>query len=413
MDPFATSSRRRFHRQMVAWVPGVLAGAADADPTTVAAIAVVGASTVYGLSWLVLLVFPLLAVVQVIASQVGLVSGRDLQTNAVRAFAPSARVALLISVVVVNVVTVTADLEGGAAAIGVLTGAPWRWFVLPLALLVVALLVFGAYRSVQKFLLGALAFLFAYVVSAVLAHVDWGEVARATLHPSLRMNSDWTGGAIAILGTTLTGYVYIWLTIEEAEERSPLSLRRAKATGAWVGILFSVVLFWFILVASGATLGVHHQHIKTVEDAAAALRPLAGSLASDIFAVGLLASAVVALPVIASTSAYVLAAQNGWTRGLTLPVRQAGRFYGALVGGVALGTGLAFIGVSPIRLLYIASVAGGLATPVGLVALLALAGNAQIMNGHCIGRRLRLAGWCVVAVLTAVSGVYLVQLVLG
>ena len=95
MNHFATSSRRRFHRQVVAWVPGVLAGAADADPTTVAAIAVVGASTVYGLSWLVLLVFPLLAVVQVIASQVGLVSGRDLQTNAVRAFAPSAQVALL------------------------------------------------------------------------------------------------------------------------------------------------------------------------------------------------------------------------------------------------------------------------------------------------------------------------------
>jgi Mn2+/Fe2+ NRAMP family transporter len=379
----------------------------------VVTIAVVGASTLYGLSWLILLVFPLLAVVQVTASRVGLVTGRDLQTVAVRTQRRSVQWALLLSILVVNVLTVAADLEGGAAAVGLLTHEAWRWFVVPLALVVGSLLVLGAFRQVQRFLLGALACLLAYAVAAFFAHVHWAAVRAATLRPSLHLNTTWVGGALAILGTTLTAYVYVWLTIEESEEASPLSLEQAKATGAWGGILFSVVLFWFILVTTGATLGVHHQKVLTAEDAARALRPLAGSFATDLFAVGLLASAVVALPVIASTSAYVLSAQLGWRAGLSKRVREARQFYAVVAAGMALGVAVAYSGLSPVRLLYVASVAGGLAAPVGLVVLVVAASSVAVMGARRVTGWLLLAGWVVTAILSVLSVLYLVQLVAG
>jgi Mn2+/Fe2+ NRAMP family transporter len=409
MEPQSARDSTRLRRLALAWVPGVIAGAADADPTTVVTIAVVGASTVYGLSWLILLLFPLLAVVQVTASRVGLVTGRDLQSVTVNAYRRPVQLALLASILVVNVLTVAADLEGGAAAIGLLTGRGWQWFVVPVAAIVTALVVFGAFRQVQRFLLAALACLFAYVVSAFFVDVDWSRVVVATVHPSFHLNSTWIGGGLAILGTTLTGYVYVWLTIEESEDASPETSPRARATGAWGGILVSVILFWFILVATGATLGVQHRKLLTAQDAAQALRPLAGSLATDLFGVGLLASAMVALPVIAATSAYVVGAQLRWRVGLSLSVHEARHFYTVLVAGIFAGVLIAVSGLSPVHLLYVASVAGGLATPVGLVVLVSLAGRASVMGGRRITGWLRVAGWVVSGVLTALSCLYVVR----
>lgn len=399
-------------RQRRAWVPGLIAGASDADPTTVVAIAVVGSTTLYGLSWVVLLVFPLLAVVQVVASRLGTVTGSDLQSVVCRAYGRPAQILLLISLLVVNVFTVTADLEGGAAAVGLLTGASWRWFVLPLAAAVVAVLVFGVYATVQRFLLVALAFLATYVLAAFLARPDWRQLLMSSVRPTLHFDAASTGGALAILGTTLTAYVYVWLTVEESESASTPS-RLRNATGAVVGILVAVVLFWFILAATAATLGVHHRHVVTVADAAQALRPLAGPAAGGLFAVGLLASALVALPVIAATSAYVVGAQAGWRRGLSRPVRDAPAFYGIVVGGIAVGAAAAMVGLSPVHVLYLASIAGGLATPVGLVLLMAAATSGEVMGGHRVNGALRWSGWVVTGLLGALSCLYLVQQTFG
>jgi Mn2+/Fe2+ NRAMP family transporter len=388
--------------------PGLVAAASDVDPTTVAAIVVIGATTVYGLAWLTLLLFPMLAVIQVIATRVGFFTRRDLQANVARGYGRAARWLLMVSVVGVSVVTIAADLDGGAAAVGLLFGADWRWFVAPVAVAMLAFLFSQSYQQVTRVLRFVLLCLLAYGLAAVLAHPDWGAVASASVVPRFRFTSDWTAGALALLGTTLTSYVYVWQTIEDSQDRGPTPLK-ARQRGAVLGIGFAVVIFWFILVATGATLGVHHVHVTTAQDAAAALRPIAGRWANATFALALFASAVVALPVLIGTCAYVTGAEFDWHGGLSTPVRAAPQFYGAVAGAAVLGVVIALFGLNPIRVLFIASIVGGLATPIGLVFLLLVGKSRDAMEGNPLPPSLRRAGWTVVAIISAVSLVYIAQ----
>jgi len=213
----------------------------------------------------------------------------------------------------------------------------------------------------------------------------------------------------SLLGTTVTSYVYVWQTIAQAERGSSRARLRAGKKDAVLGSFFAVAVFWFILIAMGATLGVHHLHANTAADAAQALRPLAGNLAGGVFAVGLLASALVALPVLIATTAYVTGAQLERKRGLSLKVCEAPLFYGALVTAAVLGTGLALSGISPIRLLFIAGIIGGIATPIGLALLLVVAGNHALMRGRPVGRPLLVAGWFVTTSIAALSVAFVAQ----
>jgi Mn2+/Fe2+ NRAMP family transporter len=203
--------------------------------------------------------------------------------------------------------------------------------------------------------------------------------------------------------------VYVWQTIEEAEERSPKRQLKDRQWGAVVGIGFAVVICWFILVATGATVGTHHLHINTAQDAAAALKPLAGRWATEVFAVALLASTAVALPVLVATCAYVTGAEFEWGNGFSAPIRSAPRFYLALTTAVVLGVVIALWGFSPIRILFVASIIGGLATPVGMAFLLLLGADSEVMCGDPLPAGLRRAGWAVAAVISTASLVYLAQ----
>lgn len=389
--------------------PGLVSGAADTDPTTVATLAVIGAGTAYRLAWLTLLLFPLIAVVQVISTHVGAISRRDLQTAVADAYGRIPRWLLLVSILAVNVVTIGADLEGGAAAIGLLTHLDWRWFVLPLSLVLLALLMLGGYDHVQRALKYLLVCLLAYAAAAIFAHPDWGAVVRGSLVPHFEWRAEYTADALSLVGTTVTSYVYVWQTIAQAEQRPDPGRLRFGKVDAILGGFFAVAVFWFILVATGATLGKHHLHVNTAADAARALGPIAGSLSSGLFALGLLASAVVALPVLMATTAYVTGAQMDWQRGLSRKLREAPLFYGALAAAALLGTVVALIGISPIRLLFIAGIIGGLATPVGLILLLAVGGDRTLMRGRPVGRALLAAGWAVTAVITLFSLAFVVQ----
>jgi Mn2+/Fe2+ NRAMP family transporter len=219
-------------------------------------------------------------------------------------------------------------------------------------------------------------------------------------------------GALALLGTTLTSYVYIWETIGRGvEEHSngtsgPRGLARARV-GAVVGAIFTAAILWFMLVASAATLGRHHQTVASAQDAALALRPLAGSLAADLFAVGLLASAVVALPVLMATTAYVTGAHFDWRRGLSEGIGDARGFYAVLVASIGLALGVALANISLIGMLVAASVIGGFGTPIGLVLQVRLARDPRIMGSQTISRPLAIAGWAV-AVIVAGLGLLLI-----
>ena len=389
--------------------PGLVAGASDTDPTTVAAVAVIGATTVFGLAWLALLIAPALIVVQVIATRLGVIGGTDLPTAARARFRPAVQHTIALSIVAVTVLTLAADLSAGAAAIGLLAGIGASWLVAPLAAVIAMLLVVGTSSGVVRVLKYLTLVLLAYAVSAALTDVSWAHVLHHSFVPSFSLTHDDIAGALALVGTTITSYVFVWQTVELAQQRRTADRLASAETDAAFGIVFAVVIIWFILVATGATLGVHHQQVQTAQDAARALRPLAGDAASTVFGLGLLGSALIAVPVLMSTAAYVVGAEFDWRRGLSEPVSRAPRFYAALLVTSAAAVLVTLLQVSAIQLLFYASIAGGIGTPVALGCMLVLAGDPTVMRGRPIGAALRTAGWVVTATMGLMSGLYVLD----
>lgn len=392
--------------------PEVLTAASDNDPTNVGVAALVGAQTGYQLSWVALLVAPLLGVVLAIAAQVGMVARSDLQSLVKKHYGPRVAWLLLGSVVVVNLVTIAADLQAGAAGIGLLAGIESRWIVLPLGLTLVGLLLVGKYDEVVAVLRYLLLGFLAFGASAVLAHPDWFHVLTGSLVPTLSWRPAELGGALALLGTTLTAYVYVWETIERGVDEPPdpdangRALTRARI-GAVAGAVSTAVILWFMLITCAATLGLHHDTVATAQDAARALRPLAGSLSAAFFAAGLITSAVVALPVLMASTAYVVGAEFNWRRGLSDRVGHARGFYGVLITSIGLAMATDAAGVPLLRMLVVASVIGGLGTPFGVVLLVRLARDPKVMGDRLISFRLAASGWIVAVIVAGLGVAYL------
>jgi Mn2+/Fe2+ NRAMP family transporter len=391
--------RLRLPRVLRVLGPGLVAGASDNDPTTVATVAVVGSTTGYVLGWVALLIFPMLAVVQTIAARVGIATRRNLAELVLGRYGLSWSRAFVMSVVPVTLLTLAADLKAGAGALALLSGLDVRWFVVPVAAFALAIPVLGSYRQLRRMLQFLALTFFAYVVAAFAAKPDWGTVLRDSFVPSMKWNSTYTQGALALLGTTLTSYVYVWETIELSEEPENPELRDAELDAS-LGALFVVIIFWFILIATAATLGVHHHEVRTAEDAARALRPFAGAAASALFGVGLLASALLVLPVLMATTAYLLGTERNWPRGLEWRPSRAPAFYSAMAAAVALAAGISFIGISPIRILFLASIAGGVATPASLLFLVLVGRDGQTMGRQRLPTGLAIAGYAVALIVT-------------
>jgi Mn2+/Fe2+ NRAMP family transporter len=392
---------------------GIVAGASDNDPTTVATLAVIGSTTVYELCWLTLLVIPMLAVVQAVAAQVGVVSKKGLEDCVRFAYGRFWAILALASLLIVNILTLAADLEGGGAALGILTRTDYRWWVLPLGAGTVLVLVYGNYRSIERVLRYVALLFFTYVGAAFLAHPDWGAVLRGSFTPHFDLHPATVSGALALLGTTLTAYAYVWETIELSEEKPKLARLGLVQVDAVLGIVVAGLTFWFILVATGATLGVHHKTVQTAQDAAQALAPIAGPFAQIIFAIGLLGSALVAIPVIAGTSAYVAAEMFGWRRSLDASFGGARAFYLTLSGCTLVAIIVGLAGVPPITLLFYSGIAGGIATPLTMALMLLVGRNRKVMHHARISGWLALAGWGVTAVVGGATAIYLVQTVSG
>jgi NRAMP (natural resistance-associated macrophage protein)-like metal ion transporter len=406
--PAGTTRPRRWRHRLGGWWrsigPELVSAASDNDPTNVGTAALVGARTGYQLAWVALLVAPLLAIVQAIAAQVGSVARNDLQTLTLQRYGRRVAAVLLASVVVVNVVTIAADLQAGAAGVGLLAGVNSGWLVVPLGLALVGLLLVGKYDEVVGVLRYLLLGFLAFGVAAFLAHPDWSRVLTSSFVPTPSLRRGVVAGGLAVLGTTLTSYVYMSETIGRGREDGPpvtndhLGLARARI-GAVIGAVFTAVIFWSMLLASAATLGQHHRGVTSAQGAAQALRPIAGPLAADFFAIGLIVSAVVALPVLMSTTAYVVGAQFDWRRGLSEPVHRARGFYGALAASIGLAFAVTLANISVIGMLLAASVIGGLGTPIGVALLVLLARDHTVMGMQVISPRLAFAGWTVVAII--------------
>jgi len=387
--------------------PGLVTGAADDDPSGITTYSIAGASLGYGMLWMSLVTFPLTAAVQLICARIGLVTGRGLAAVIRRHYPrPFLYVACLL-LLVANVFNIAADLSGMAAVMQMLTGLPAIVSVPMLGLLVLLTTIYTSYATFAQYLKWLTAVLFAYVVTAFLARPDWWEVAVATLVPRLSWDSLYITTMVAVLGTTISPYLFFWQASHEVEEekaqgRTSVAQRRGATDheladarlDVLTGMFFSNLVMFFIILATGATLHAAGQtQIEDARQAAEALRPLAGDGAYLLFALGLIGTGLLAVPILAGSASFAIAEVFAWRAGLDLTPRRGRRFYLIFGGAVVAGMALNLAGANPIRMLFLSAVLNGLLAPPLLLLVMLVGSNRSIMGTHTNGPWLNLLGW--------------------
>jgi NRAMP (natural resistance-associated macrophage protein)-like metal ion transporter len=400
--------------------PGFITGASDDDPSGIGTYAVAGAQLGFAVLWTAPLTFPLMAAVQFICAKIGMVSGRGLAGVIKQHYPRWLLFVVTFAAVVANTINVGADLGAIAAAINLVVPAlPPAPLVAPIALVILCLQLFGSYRLIAGIFKWLTLALFAYIASSVLAHPDWGEVLRGTVIPSFSMDTAFLTTLVAILGTTISPYLFFWQATQEVEEEVQMGRvrlqQRMGATNkelgyaAWdvdIGMLFSNVVMYFIMLATAATLNKAGQtDIGSATDAAQALRPLAGDLSATLLALGLIGAGFLAVPILSGSAAYALAEAFGWRYGLDRNPARAKQFYAVIAASTLLGMLINFVGINPIDALFWTAVINGFVAPPLLVLIMLIANNRGIMGERVNGPLTNVLGWLTAAVMfAAVAG---------
>ena len=390
--------------------PGIITGAADDDPSGIATYSVAGAQFGTKLLWTALLTWPLMAAVQMMCARIGKVTGQGLAGNFRQRFPRWLLLTVVIALLAANTINIAADLAGMADAAAMLSGINSHWFVVAFALFISWATVRLQYHQIAKVLKWLCLALFAYPITAFVVGANWGSVLHDTLVPSMPHSRDEWGMLVAILGTTISPYLFFWQASEEVEEeKSAGQTTLAKRRGATqeelglrnidvgVGAFFSNMVMFFIILTTAITLNKHHiTNIETTRQAAEALRPLAGTFAATLFTLGIVGVGFLAIPTLAGSIAYAFAETLGWRQGLNRKLREARWFYALILVSTAAGVVLDFIGINPVRALYWTAVINGLLAPFLLVAILIVAADRKLMQGQPSSR----LGWIVVAFTT-------------
>ena len=392
--------------------PGVITGAADDDPSGIATYSVAGAQLGTKLLWTALLTWPLMAAVQVMCARIGMVTGQGLAANFKQRFPGWLLRILIVALLLANTINIAADLAGMADAAEMLTGVTPHLFVVVFAILISWATVRLRYHQIANVLKWLVLVLFAYPITAFVVGADWGRVLRDTLVPSIpRTRGEWST-LVAILGTTISPYLFFWQASEEVEEEkaaglntlasrkgAPVNELQLRRMDVGVGTFFSNVVMFFIILTTAVTLNRHGiTHIETSREAAEALRPLAGKFAAALFTVGIVGVGFLAIPTLAGSAAYAFAETLGWRQGLDKKLKQARAFYALILLSTVAGVGLDFVGINPVKALYWTAVINGLLAPFLLVGILIVASDKKLMQGQPSSR----LGWTVVAVTTLV-----------
>ena len=407
----ATSTPSRWIRSLLKSLgPGIITGAADDDPSGIATYSVAGAQLGTRLLWTALLTWPLMAAVQTMCARIGMVTGQGLAGNFKQRFPKWVLLVFVIALLTANTINIAADLAGMADAAAMLSGINSHWFVVTFALLISWATVRLQYRQIANVLKWLVLVLFAYPITSFVVGADWSAVLRDTLVPSIPHNRSEWATLVAILGTTISPYLFFWQASEEVEEekaagQSTLALRRGatseelslRTIDVGVGAFFSNVVMFFIILTTAITLNRHGiVNIQTSREAAQALRPFAGNFAATLFTVGIVGVGFLAIPTLAGSTAYAFAETLGWRQGLNKKLRQARWFYALILVSTAAGVVLDFIGINPVRALYWTAVINGLLAPFLLVAILIVAADKKLMQNQPSSK----LGWVVVAIAT-------------
>ena len=413
----AKVSRRRVRQFFSELGPGLITGAADDDPSGISTYSVTGASFGYAPLWTALFSFPLMTAVQMMCARLGMVTGRGLAGVVRRTYPRWVLWGACSLLIVANVANIGADLGGMAEATQMVTGVSSLVWTPVYATLIISLLFWTSYRLIAKIFKWLTLVLFAYVIAAFLAHPDWWAVLRSTFVPHVEWSSAYLATFVGILGTTISPYLFFWQasqeveeerkigrqTIEEREGATDEELRKSR-TDVITGMFFSNSVMYFIILTTAATLHAHGEtNITTAQQAAEALKPLAGNGAYLLFTLGLIGTGMLAVPVLAGAAAYAVAEARNWRGTLEDKPRLAKKFYAIVASAMILGLILDYAGVDAVKMLFWSAVLNGVLAPPLIVLVVLLTSSRKVMGDRVNPLLLKWLGWTTAAVMAVAA----------
>ncbi|GAA4018936.1 divalent metal cation transporter [Deinococcus rubellus] len=400
--------REQKHNLLKALGPGLITGASDDDPSGIATYSQVGAQFGYGLLWAMLFSYPLMATIQEISGRLGRVTGHGIAGNMRRAYAPVWLWLVTALLIIANVINLGADIGAMGEAVRLLVGGPALLYAALFAVLSVLLQVFVPYSRYAQILKWLSASLLAYVATVFVVHVPWGQALRATLLPHFSVGASSIQALVAVLGTTISPYLFFWQASEEVSDmdthvlehplkEDPQEAReqfRRIRSDTFIGMAFSNLVAFFIILTAAVVLHAHGQtDIQTASQAAEALRPIAGRFAFILFAAGLVGTGLLALPVLAGSAGYALGEALRWPVGLERKLYQARGFYAIIALSTLLGLGLVLVHIDPIKALYYSAIINGVAAAPVMLLLMLITANKGVMGEFTVKGWLRGLGW--------------------
>ena len=406
------------HRGMLRTVGlGLITGAADDDPSAIGTYASAGAAIGPAFLWTAPVTFPMMCAVVYLSAKLGQVAGKGLFHVIRDHYSRWILYPALIGVLIGNTIEAGADIGGMAAAIAVLVPVPIPLIIITVTLAIFALQVWGSYELIRNVFRWLALTLLAYVGSAIIAKPALAEVIRGTLIPTIRFDAKFLSLLVAVIGTTLSAYLYTWQSNQEVEEEIAMGRRRlaqrkgatkkelkATKTDVISGMFFSNVVMYFIVLSTASTLfKAGKTEINTAAEAAEALRPLAGDAAAVLFALGVIGVGFLAVPVMTTGAAYDLCQVVGWKHSLHAKPSEAKKFYGAIAGFTVLAMGMNFLGFNPMKALVFSGIVQGFSTPPLLLLIMLMTNNRKIMGNHVNTFWLNVLGWITTAAIFAAT----------
>jgi len=399
--------------------PGLITGASDDDPAGIATYSQAGAQFGFAIGWTMLITFPLMAAIQEIAGRIGRTTGHGISGNLCRHYPNWLLYSVVFLLFLANAINIGADLSAMGEAARMMLGGPSGFYVVVFGVASVLAIIFLDYKIYVRVLKWLTLSLFAYVAALFASNVPWGEAAMGIVVPTIVWEAAFFTTLLAIFGTTISPYLFFWQAAEEAEEerisptRQPLTKAPEQAPHAFeriradtlIGMGFSNLIALAIIVTAAATLHANGvTHIESAAQAAEALKPIAGDFAFAIFALGVIGTGMLAVPVLAGSAAYAIGEGAKWSVGLSRKPNHAKAFYGTLAGATLLGIGITLTPINPIDALYWSAVINGvIAVPVMVVMMLMTARH-KIMGEFTVRGPLKWLGWTATAVMAACVG---------
>ena len=399
--------------------PGFITGASDDDPSGIATYSQTGAQFGYGQLWTAPFSFPFMAAIQETVGRIGLITGRGLAAIIKDHYSKKVLFTSVALLFIANIINIGADLGAMASAAQMMLGRSFVGWLFAITIFTLALEIFFSYKVYARFLKYLTLSLLAYLIAAFLVKQDWSSVLYNTAIPRITFSKDYLFNVVAVLGTTISPYLFFWQASEEVEEeivshklaltgrsKPKISVQDIKymRVDTIVGMFFSNLIMFFIILTAAATLGAHGiTEVNTAAEAAEALRPLAGNLTFLLFSVGIIGTGLLAVPILAGSASYAVSEALGWNAGFYRRLVQAHGFYAVIALAMLAGLLVNFLSIPPFKMLYYTAVLNGLIAPILLALIMLISNRSDIMGRYVNSRLSNVLGWTATGFMTVVG----------